>query len=117
MPSYYDKKGVITADDSNLQKSIRKVLQEDHRREQARRKSDFEHRRASRDLSVNETAASIIAEDEQSDIASQSSLRNYPGSNRGTGTEEYPRPNVANAHRYYGDRESLAPKIEPNVGN
>src|ERR1700756_2826968 len=105
MPSYYDKKGVITADDSNLQKSIRKVLQEDHRREQARRKSDFEHRRASRDLSVNETAASIIAEDEQSDITSQNSLRNYPGSNPPTGSPEYRKPNIKSADLYWSDRE------------
>jgi hypothetical protein len=116
MPSNYDSRGIISADDSNLQKSIRKVLQEDNRREETRHKSDLQARSNRHDLTVSEVVASIITEDEQAtDLASQNSLRGYPSSNEPNGDRSYPKPDVKSADEYWGDKEGLAPKPEPNV--
>lgn len=118
MKSNFSKSGVITADDSELRETISNLLQEDKLREQTRRRSDLLARRNRHNLTVSEVAASIITEDEQAtDIASQNSLRSYPGSNGPTGSRQYPRPDIANSHLYYSDQEGLAPKPEPNVGD
>jgi hypothetical protein len=118
MKSNFSKSGVIAADDSDLRQTIRSVLQEDNRRNQTKCKSDLQARRNRNDLTVTEVASSIMNEDEQaSDVASQNSLRSYPGTNGPTGSREYPRPDIANSHLYYSNQEALAPKPEPNVAD
>jgi hypothetical protein len=101
----------ILQDDSNLLRSVSQVIAKDTKpivvsKERLKEKAKGD---------LNTAIRAVMLEDEQAAIASQDSLRNYPGSNPASGAKTFP---VADA-RYHSDDPYMVPKqeVSPQVGN
>lgn len=110
MSKNYNKTGTISVEDSDLRKSISEVLAEDAKQEQALNEAAYQKAKTKKQMTFTESCR-LVAE-----TAATDSLARYPGDNANS-FPTYPKPDIGNVDKYFGDVPGQTPKQKANVDN